>query len=102
MRRARLKRRRVLPMRLRREMNAPVRFGEHLVEAGGLELAVDDEIAGVMNRRRTRLQCVTRVRHRRKFGDLDLHAIRGIFGLCRRRREYGRERFADKTHDVLR
>src|SRR6516225_12030339 len=46
---ARLKRRRVLPMRLRGETDTPVCFGYRLVETCSLELALDGKIAGGMN-----------------------------------------------------
>ncbi len=49
MRRARLKRRRILPVRLRGETNAPVCLGNDLVETRGRELRVDDEIASVVS-----------------------------------------------------
>ena len=77
-------------------------FGNDRVETRGRELRVDNKIAGVVNRRSIGPQCRARVADRRKFGNLDLHAIRGIFSFRRRRRQYRRDRFADKTHDLIR
>ena len=65
-------------------------------------MAVDYKIAGGVNSRGIRLRGRMRTSNRRNIGDLDLHAIRGIFGLRRRRCDDRRDRFADKTHDLIR
>ena len=82
MRGARFERRRVLPVRARVEANAPRAPASAASKSGGLELAVDHDIAGslVMDARRIRPQRVVRVDDRRQFGDLDVNAIGEIFG----------------------
>ena len=97
---ARFERRRVLPVRLRSEANAPRRLGQGGIEIRGLELAVDHDISDVMHGRRVRRQRGARVANSGQFGDLDLDAIRRIFGLRRRRREHRGDRFADETHHL--
>ncbi len=102
MRGARFERRGVLPVGLHSEANSPRRLSQDGGEIRGLKLAVDHDISHLMHGRRVRRQCVAHVANGRQFLDLDLDAIRRIFGLRRCRREHSGDRFADETHHVIR
>ena len=73
------------------------------IEAGGLYLAFEDDIAGRLgvDLRRAGRQRRERVDHRHGLLDHEIDLVGDVLGLARARRHDGSDRLADKAHDAV-
>jgi hypothetical protein len=104
MRRARLHRQRVLPVRADIDFDPPLR-GRHLrVEPGRLHASFNHHVAGGFGVDEGCAAGERRVgaHRRRQFFDFDLDEIGDVLGLFPPRGHHRRDRLADKPHDVAR
>ena len=94
-------RHRILPARAHIDPDAAMCLSERGVEVGGLDVAIDHDIAALMDARRIGRERVARIGHRRRFIDFDLDAIGNVLGFGGGRRIDGGNRLADKAHHVF-
>ena len=102
-RRARLHRRRVLPVRARLDGDDLVRAVPDRVEAGGLHFAFEDDIAGRLgvHLRRAGGERGERIDHRHGRLDHEIDLLGDVFGVGCARSHDGGDRLADKAHDAV-